>query len=395
MQTDLEVLTAIDDGVMDEVHALRNVLGADLVTLVTTVSNDFCGYAWISFPSYTLGTLGFSVSALQCPIDILAHELGHNLGMNHDPFVTPALIPFPYGHGYVDLEAEFRTIMAYPSECDDNSSDCPVIQQFSDPDRLFGGRPAGTVADANQPTSDNIQVVEQMAPVIESFRDPVVANTYGIAGQILLEDETAATGATVTLSGDAEQTATVNFAGDFALVGLNNGSYTVTPSSPFMTFSPASRNVVIADGHAFEQDFAGTISATSLQLTGSSLYFDYSFQGDSDEILNPGEYKGLWLTFRNNTAVTISSPYLVPDSTADPFVHPYSSYFFDTFVQSNNDFSPGEELVFTDPFDFMIDGDAPNGHILSIPFLVYDGNDQLIAADTMNFTLSGADTYAP
>ena len=76
-----------------------------------------------------------------------AHELGHNMGLDHDAFVSPepsgafAL----YAHGYVSIAGNFRTIMAYANAC----PSCPRIDNFSSPLQTSGGTPTGNAANAD------------------------------------------------------------------------------------------------------------------------------------------------------------------------------------------------------------------------------------------------------
>ncbi len=86
--TMLERLTGITDGFMDEVHARRDAVGADLVTLVQRR-----GDASSSGIAYVLNELGDSIEpyysfavvnfASFSDSTLLSHELGHNLGCAH------------------------------------------------------------------------------------------------------------------------------------------------------------------------------------------------------------------------------------------------------------------------------------------------------------------------
>lgn len=72
---------------------------------------------------------------------LLAHEIGHTMGCEHDPAwgspLSSAL--FPYAYGYF-VDGSFRTVMSYPNEC---RRGCPAALHFSNPAIRFGGMVTG------------------------------------------------------------------------------------------------------------------------------------------------------------------------------------------------------------------------------------------------------------
>ena len=162
--TDLNRLTSGSDGYMDEVATLRNTHGADLVSLFIE-NGQYCGLAWIG-PS---ASYGFSVINRGCASGNLsfAHELGHNFGALHDPYVDPSTSPYAYGHGYAVPAAGWRTVMAYNNACSAAGTSCTRIPYFSNPNLTYGSpaQPLGTTS-----TSDNARVHNQNAATVANFR---------------------------------------------------------------------------------------------------------------------------------------------------------------------------------------------------------------------------------
>jgi hypothetical protein len=158
VESDLEILKEAHDGALDEVHALREAFGADVVQLVVE-EGDGCGIA------YSMGRAGasfsewaFSVVERGC-VDTtyaMAHELGHNLGCDHAPDDPATRGAFSYSFGYKDITAGFRTIMAYgPGK---------RVAHFSSPRVLFDGVPTGTES------QDNARSLNELRRTAARFR---------------------------------------------------------------------------------------------------------------------------------------------------------------------------------------------------------------------------------
>ncbi len=171
MGTSLSRLRSTNDGYMDNVHALRDSLGADLVALLTNEGN-YCGIAYLTGATGSASS-GFSVTAPSCfSNQTFAHEIGHNQGNHHDR-ANGGSAAFPYSYGYRTCDQiantagqKFRTVMAY------SCTDSPRVNWFSNPNILYNGVAQMGVDYAVDPanSADNARSMNQTAPYIAAYR---------------------------------------------------------------------------------------------------------------------------------------------------------------------------------------------------------------------------------
>lgn len=140
----LNAVTSTSDGNMDEVHAERKKYGADLVALIID-DPKLCGLAWLGPRKSRM----FSVTAWNCATGYYSfgHEIGHNLGCNHDLGTKNACKGSKYNYGYRDPKARFRTIMGYScktGQCDKMPKNgCTRVNWWSNPSVTYNGMTTG------------------------------------------------------------------------------------------------------------------------------------------------------------------------------------------------------------------------------------------------------------
>lgn len=202
--TALAPLRNTNDGVMDEVHAARNTYGADLVSLWIQGSaggpwGGTVGYGYqlaspvsTSFAPWAFNT----VERYWAPSLTMAHELGHNMGAQHDRANSSNAGAYSYSYGYQNavLGSAFRTIMAY--QC--AAMNCPKIPYWSNPVVSYNGTPTG-IASNQSNSADNAQTLNNTRATVANFRAGASGCTYSISPASATVSSSSGTG-TVTVT---------------------------------------------------------------------------------------------------------------------------------------------------------------------------------------------------
>jgi hypothetical protein len=101
------------------------------------------------------------------------------------------------------------------------------------------------------------------------------STTYSVSGTVTNSAGTAISGATVS---NGSTSVTTNSSGAYTFTGLNNATYTLTPSLSGYTFSPTSRSATVNGANVTGQNFTGTattsnwLSQTGTLANGGSAY---------------------------------------------------------------------------------------------------------------------------
>jgi hypothetical protein len=156
----------MNDGIMDEVHSLRDRFAADIVILIIEYADksNITGISNImqdvlpSFESYAFCVVKRNASYQNL---IFPHEIGHILGARHQCNDDNIAIPFPFGHGWSNNS--FRTIMS-------TNYVPPGIEYWSDPNIIFPrtGEPTGGIQ--GDCAANEAECLRQTISTVSKFR---------------------------------------------------------------------------------------------------------------------------------------------------------------------------------------------------------------------------------
>ncbi len=185
MTTTLSRLRSTSDGYYDEVHPLRDQVGADLVAMLTT-ETGYCGVGYLNKPQNSgQDAWAFSITSAydgySCLPLTLGHEIGHNQGLCHNREETACSSPaYPYGFGY-RVCGSFRTVMSY------SCSGATRVYHFSNPNVTYGGYATG-IAEADDPanSSEAWRALNDVALDVAAWRGGCAAGATPLPPSLLV-----------------------------------------------------------------------------------------------------------------------------------------------------------------------------------------------------------------
>jgi len=165
--TYLSAIRSTADGIVDNLHTLRDANSADLVSVISNISA--CGIAYLPASANPADLDAYSIVDFDCGVGNLSfpHELGHNMCAHHDPPNAGANPCAADGFGHFGIAENLRTIMSY-ANATNGCSTCVRIPYFSNPNVTYSGWTTGILG-----SRDNSRVLEQTDLDVSNYRAPI------------------------------------------------------------------------------------------------------------------------------------------------------------------------------------------------------------------------------
>jgi hypothetical protein len=329
---DLYNLTNIGDGILENVHTLRNTYCADVVVLLENISFTG-GLGWLLNTYSGLPTYAFSLTRVQQAswTFTTVHEIGHNMGLHHhiEQNVQPGPGLDSYSAGWRwngTGGVKYCSVMTYEGGTyfadGINATRTPY---FSNPGIQYQGVPVGDAVNG-----DNARTLRQVKAVVAAYRTGCVSTCTTPTTQATAFNFSAITNNTMTTSwtrgngtggvivlarvGSAVNAEPVNGNSYAADAAFGNGSQIGTG------------NFVIYDG-------TGTSVNISSLIAGSSYYFAVYEYNNSGYC-----YKTPALT--GNYSTTGTSPYCAAGSNSTSYEY-ISNVLLGTINQTSGNVAGG------------------------------------------------------
>jgi len=206
------------DGVADTLPTLRDKYGADQVSVIAggTAAGGIGYIPAPPGPSWSEWT--YTVVAQSAIAGYsFGHEIGHNLGSNHDWTTDPSQ-PDNGASGYFPAKGEFSTLMAYESSCRTaTKGTCGRVNRFSNSRQTYRGLPLGKPMTQTD-SADSAAVLGTNGKAVAAYRKAVTDDSL--------------CGVTTSVSPAASGTVTPETPGPYA----KNGTvyFTATPAKGYV-----------------------------------------------------------------------------------------------------------------------------------------------------------------
>ena len=282
---------------------LRNQYGADFVTQLHQTGECGIGYMAVS------AGWAWNVLAADCGPMVMAHELGHNMGLNHSRKqgdTGGARYAYGLGHG---VDGLFGTIMTYSWLYTNKASG--RIAKFSNPDVSCLGSPCGVAA--GQPDQANAALaLNNVKNEIAAFRAATISSSSQSSLAVFSSSRSSSTPVVVSSSSRSTQVSSSS----------SSSRSSSLSSSSRSSSSSLSRASSSAAAVALAQCDYRVVSQGSRSFTAVIDITNTSNQTISGWSVNWRYTNGSYLSYASGANVSGRNPYTAVNQSANTQINP-------------------------------------------------------------------------
>ena len=294
-----------------------SLTGASSATTITDASGNYT-FTGLDNGSYTItpSRTGFTVSPTSSPRTVSGADIpAVNFTATPVPAVTYSI------SGQVASVATFSGLSGVTMTLSGASSATTITD--ANGNYTFTGLDNGsyTITPSRtgftfSPTSSPRTVSGTDIPAVNFTATPVPAVTYSISGQVT-SNGFGLSGVTMALTGASSATTVTDASGNYTFTGLDNGSFTITPSRTGFTFGPTSSPQTVSGVDITAVNFTTTAGPSAQVVpcppSGTTIVTiqDFSFTPDNVTISANGIVK--WTNNGPSTHTVTSGTTPTPD----------------------------------------------------------------------------------
>ncbi len=280
---------------------LRNQYGADFVTQLHQTGECGIGYMAVS------AGWAWNVLAPDCGPMVMAHELGHNMGLNHSRKqgdTAGARYPYALGHG---VDGLFGTVMTYSWLYTNKASG--RVAKFSNPDVSCLGAPCGIAA--GQPDEANAALaLNNVKNEIAAFRATVISSSSQSSLAVASSSRSSSTPVVVSSSSRSTQVSSSSSSSRSSSLSLSSSSRSAATSSSAGAVVPLAQcdYRVVSQGSRSFTAVIDIVNNSNQSINGWSVGWQYS--------------NSSYLTYASGANVSGRNPYTAVNQAANAQINP-------------------------------------------------------------------------
>ena len=152
--------------------------------------------------------------------------------------------------------------------------------------------------------------------------------------------------------------------------------------------------LVILDDAGNSSALSNVVSEQTGRLFEHTIHSYEELIGNKNNTVNPGEKIKATFIVQNVSQSALNGVYIVADTSFDDYFYKNSWFYKTSWIKNTLGTMQSKEKKYA-MLTFYVSSNTPDGHILQIPLIFYDGNNTIIDRDILSIPIHGSDTCPP